>query len=166
MWRVGREEEDEWLKQLARALLLGGNPVHENHHLGNGGIKSQGFRVLTNLLDGLMQDFEKCSIGLRIINDKLAFLVAEQAPDPTEKAIDALEAFRAPRFYHVERAHEHFIHSQRIRPVLANNMIGAVNVGAAFRFAHLLSVFPENHSLVDETHEWFGRRDVTEVEED
>ena len=163
MRRVGREQQHERLEQLARTFLLRGDFVDEDHHLGNGGIERQRFRVLTDLLDGLMQDFEKRSRRLAVVEDQFAVLVAEQSPDAAEEAIDAFQSLRAPRLGRFERAHEHLVHAQRVRAVFAHHVVGIDDVAA--RLAHLLAVLAEDHALVDEPHERFGRRDVAEIEQ-
>ena len=161
--RVWREQLHERFEHGARAFVLRGEFVDENHHLRNGGVERERFGVSSDFLNGLVQHFHQLCVRCSVVHEKSTFFVAEQTPDATKEPVNTFGALRVPRLGRFERTHKHFVESQRIRAVFADDVVGIDDI--APRFAHLPVVFAENHSLVDEACEWLRRRDVAEIEQ-
>ena len=162
--------------------------VHEHHHRRNRGVEAHPVEVFGDFLDARVQRLElrrsrrhvfdgrtqldqvqqfsaslRLCGGLRLLELSLTLLVHEQTPRATEKFIDAGDAIGVPRLHHFERTHEHFVKAERIRAILREHVVGIYHIAA--RLGHLLTVFAEDKSLIDEFEKRFGRGDVAEVEQ-
>ena len=104
-----------------------------------------------------------CGQSFRLFKSRFGFFIHEQTPDAAEETIHALDAFGVPRLRVLQRPHEHFVKPERIRAVFHQHVVGIHHVAA--RLGHLLSVFAENQSLIDEFVKRFRRRDVAEIEQ-
>ena len=101
--------------------------------------------------------------GLGLLEFRFTFFIHEQAPDAAEKTINAFDAFGVPGLHHLQRAHEHFVKAKCVRAVFCQDVIRVDDVAA--RLGHLLAVFAEDQSLVDEFEKRLRRRDVAEIEQ-
>ena len=63
----------------------------------------------------------------------------------------------------LERTHEHLIEAKRVGAVFGNDAVGSDDIAPAL--GHFLAVGAEDHALVDQTLEGFGRGDMAEVME-
>ena len=84
---------------------------------------------------------------------RLVFL-HDQTPDAGEETRDAFHAGHAPRLHLLQRPHEHFVAAERVGAVFGDDVVRIRPRCRALR--HLLAVFAEDHSLVDQPLERLG----------
>ena len=75
-------------------------------------------------------------------------------PDSCEESGHALHAFHLPRLHLFQRAHEHFVETQRIGSVFGNDVVRVHDLAAGL--GHFLTVLAKDQALVDEFLEWLG----------
>src|ERR1700724_1481953 len=166
----------EWVEQNKKRTQhrqwndLGvGKRVHENHHLRNRGVKGERVDVFGNFLDCRMRDLLLPLTRIDILHRGGKFpiasliLVNQQAPNAREKSRDTFDPAHVPWFHLLERSHEHFVTTKGIRAVLVDYVVGIDDVAARLR--HLLIVFAENDSLIDQTLERLWLRQIAEIEQ-
>src|SRR6266567_985934 len=161
--------------------------VDENHQGRDGRVEPEALQILSDFPDAGVEGFELGGRWLEVFDRRieldllqqlsgalrfrtqvllelgLAGFINEQTPNLTKETINALDAFRAPRFDHLQRAQEHFIEAKSIGAILGYHVVGIDYVATGL--GHLLAVFAEDEALVDEFEKRLRRADVAEVEE-
>src|SRR6266446_72474 len=146
-----------------------GERVHKNHHLRNRGVKGERLDVFGNFLDCRMRDLLLPFTRIDILHRGGKFpiasliLVHQQAPNARQKSRDTFDPAHVPWFHLLEWSHEHFVTTKGIRAVLLDYVIGTDDVAARLR--HLLIVFAQNDSLIDQTLERLWLRQIAEIEQ-
>ena len=122
--------------------------VHEDHHLADGRVEAQAFKVAAHLFHRLVENLVQGAVAFR--GDVL--FVREECPHPVQEFPRALNSLGAPGFGNLQRTHEHFVKPQRVRAVLVHDVAGVHNV---FRepLAHLDAVFAQDHPLMHQLFE-------------
>src|SRR5690606_2073426 len=117
---------------------------------------AKGFDVVSYLLDGFVDDFQRFFGIFEIVLDiwmHIAVLADERPPGFSEKAENAFDAFAVPGLHSLKGAEEHEVEAERVGSVLVDDDVGIDDVSAAF--GHLLSVLAEDDALVKEAWEGF-----------
>src|ERR1700730_11323148 len=169
MWRERVEQNKKCTQRRQWDYFGVGKRVHENHHLRNRGVKGERLDVFGNFLDCRMSDLllpltriDSLHRGGKLPIASL-ILIHQQAPNAREKSRDTFDPAHVPRFHLLERSHEHFVTTKGVRAVLLDYVIGIDDVAARLR--HLLIVFAENDSLIDQTLERLWLRQIAEIEQ-
>src|SRR6202035_1956716 len=80
-----------------------------------------------------------------------------------KKTRHAFHAPHAPGFHLLQRSHKHLVAAKGVSAVLVDHVVRINDVPTRLR--HLLIVFTENDSLIDQALEWLRLRNITEVEQ-
>ena len=123
----GREEEDGGLQGLAIPVLPLGELVLEDHQLADGGVVGEGFNVLGDLFDGLVEQALLVPGERRVVHlgcQGASVGVDAHSPEAVEEAVDALHPLGGPGLHLPQGAHEHLIQAEGIRPILTDDIIG------------------------------------------
>ena len=92
-------------------LFFSGN-IHELHHVGNGGVETQFFRISGHSTNKFMQrPFERHG-GSIVVSNELSR--SEKTPNFLQKTLTTDDAIGLPRLGSFQRPHEHLVKTQRI----------------------------------------------------
>mmetsp|Transcript_44460 Transcript_44460/g.125763 ORF Transcript_44460/g.125763 Transcript_44460/m.125763 type:complete len:354 (+) Transcript_44460:475-1536(+) len=111
--------------------------VEELHRGRDGVVELESLDVLRHALDQLVQRLELISCRLPLRAATPTIRRDDLPPQPVEEAVDALHALGAPWLDALQRAHEHQIQPQRVRPGGGDDVVRVDDIAPAL--AHLLA---------------------------
>src|ERR1700744_845341 len=132
---VGRQDHDQFSQHILFMTFEVGEFVDADHQRADAGVEGEALGGFFHLFDGPVNTFQFLFRG-GVRGPDLSFrLVEEQAPEFTEEAVDAFDAFCIPGLALFDGAEEHFIHPEGIGAVFVHQVVGINRVVKAF--AHL-----------------------------
>ena len=152
--------------------------VGEFHHPRDRGVEGHRPRVFGDGLDRFVQQTTGFLVGIFVgfsVGDRggqavvVGILVDDQPPDAVEEVSHAGDALHRPRLGRLQRSHEHLVQTKAVGTVVFDDVVRVDDVAAGLGHLHRFAVragFAQDHALVDQSAERFGRADVAAVVQD
>ncbi len=141
---VRRERLQELRKDFrgfAITLVAFRQLVVENHELANRRVEAQFFNRFRHLENALVHGLGEAFGERPILVCDRVFFADDGSVGAREEAIHAFDSLRVPGLDRVERPHEHFVETQRVRSVLLDDIVRVDHV--LERLAHLGDDLPQ-----------------------